>query len=864
MRKFYFPLSAVVLLAFAADARAADAIVLDVTGDQTLAATLTAYNAANGTAYVDTDGGASLGAADIEVRGDGVLTFSTALDGWTGNLFVKEGATVHAASDEANYASVLGAGVSGTTTNGQVFVASGASLRIRTAASQNEVSQNERKLARPVHLAGVGVGGKGALQLASAGNYRAAFPRAILLDADAQFSRLDNGDTQGEMVMHNSTDLVLNGHVLTLAKAGKPLKVYIENIRILAPGATGGLAVTDDCQFFMRPNWSWEGGANNAVRIEGAGKLSLQADFPRAPWTLVYNTTQGFDPGGYQNWPERDASGTVRCWAGPAQLLKDFRCIDNSTFLYQVGFRGKVTGPGGICVADTSSADRPKWFHLVSGENDFTGGFAATNVLVRLGAPTAVPSGEHAGPMALKNCDVDFNYDVSAGGFAFPATTFEGAGVFHSMLHPFAARPHAGTFASLVKTGEGTLALKVRLDGGALDIREGCVRFADIVPDGVIFGQSRKFTCYGNPFTVNDSTDIGGGTKPLKEVAPSILYTNMTTTALSIFSFPHGRYDGVGNLWGEKFYQRLSTYAGWLWNTSDETKTLKVVCTLNAYVHLTIGETLYKTGEPSRTMNPGDLIKPKGDWTVSVPPGANRFEVRVYDRYGIPGKTETNNATGEPHFFCYGNVCTNGLANWDDVHGLAWSENLSSVDLNDFHRFEDAHGGLKLIMWGEDSEGAAATAHCLDALSGPGTLDLANNALTVRAPSASDFPCLSAKGATLDLGGKEATTHRLDGFVKVKNGVLVLDGNWTLAKAEVQDPNAVSAGIAFSSTSRLVLSEEDQRQLSDEMPAGGYLLATGVTGCPRFSKAADAKIALFARGGHLILGRNPGTMVTVR
>ena len=137
MRRFYFPLSAVVLLAFAAGARAADAIVLNVTGDQTLAAALTAHNAANGTTYVDTDGGTSLGAADIEVRGDGVLTFSTALAKWTGNLFVTKGATVHAASDEANYASVLGAGVSGTTTNGQVFVASGASLRIRTAVSEN-------------------------------------------------------------------------------------------------------------------------------------------------------------------------------------------------------------------------------------------------------------------------------------------------------------------------------------------------------------------------------------------------------------------------------------------------------------------------------------------------------------------------------------------------------------------------------------------------------------------------------------------------------------------------------------------------------------------------------------------------------
>ena len=108
------------------------------------------------------------------------------------------------------------------------------------------------------------------------------------------------------------------------------------------------------------------------------------------------------------------------------------------------------------------------------------------------------------------------------------------------------------------------------------------------------------------------------------------------------------------------------------------------------------------------------------------------------------------------------------------------------------------------------------------------------------------------------------TTHRLDGFVTATNGVLVLDGDWTLAKAEVQDPDAVSAGIAFSGASRLVLSEAEQRELSDEMPAGGYLLATGVTGCPRFSKAADAKIALFARDGHLILGRNPGTMVIVR
>ena len=49
--KIQSPFSTVVLLAFAAGARAADKIVLNVTGDnQTLAAALTAYNDEKGTA----------------------------------------------------------------------------------------------------------------------------------------------------------------------------------------------------------------------------------------------------------------------------------------------------------------------------------------------------------------------------------------------------------------------------------------------------------------------------------------------------------------------------------------------------------------------------------------------------------------------------------------------------------------------------------------------------------------------------------------------------------------------------------------------------------------------------------------------
>ena len=854
---FALAVTAVSLGALFAGTLRAGTIELSLTGDQSLADALEAYNGAHGTGYVDTDDGVSLGADDIAVSGASTLTFSRPLGKWTGNLRVQEGATVHVESDDANYATVLGAGVSGTTTNGQVFVASGASLRLRTQATGNG-----NKLARPVHLAGVGVDGKGALQLASTKNVRAVFPRFIHLDADAQFSRLVNGDKTCDMVMNDTTAVVLNGHVLTLAQtgSGSELNVYFEGTRFQSPGEAGGVVVTDGCTFTMRAN-TWEGGAGNVVGIRGTGTLIVQYDFPRAPWTLVYDTTSAFNAGNYQDWSNRDESGTWRCWTGPVQLLKDFRLVDGTKFAYQVGLRGKVTGPGGIYVADTSAADRVKWFHLVSGENDFTGGFAATNFLVRLGAPTAVPGGEGAGPMALKDCDVDLNYDVRDGDFAFPATTFEGTGTFFSKSRADGEARHAGSFASLVKTGEGTLDVQARLTGGALDIRDGCVRLGYpstaerlAAASGVLFGQSAAFSCFGNPFTKGDEVDIGGGKRPLKEVAPSILYTNGTATALSVFSFPHGAYGDSQNPWKASFYWKLSTYAGWLWNTSSVPKTVKVVCTLNAYVRLTLGEEVYETREPTRNMLPESLIDPKGVWEMTVPPGANRFEVRVYDRYGLPSDMENGN------YFCYGNVCTNGLVNWDDVHGLVWTENLASVDLRDYRRFED--GGSDLLL--TRAARLESDLGTLDALSGAGTLALANGRLVVKEP-AQDVPCVSATGdVALDLNGKGATTRRLDGAVRVTNGTLAVDGDWTLDEDGIKDPTVVSTGLAFTDAARLVLSEAAQRELADGMPQGGYLLATDVTGCPRLERVAGVKLSLFVRDNRLYLGRGRGTLLVVR
>lgn len=137
-----------VLLALVSPVLQAATISLEISGDTTLSAALAAYNAAHSTSYVDTDGGASLGANDIEVSGTGVLTFSEALGSWTGNLTVKAGGIVRAVLIEAS--------VLGNDTTGSVYVEDGATLR------SDDSDGGAKPIARKVHIAGAGAAGEGA------------------------------------------------------------------------------------------------------------------------------------------------------------------------------------------------------------------------------------------------------------------------------------------------------------------------------------------------------------------------------------------------------------------------------------------------------------------------------------------------------------------------------------------------------------------------------------------------------------------------------------------------------------------------------------------------------------------------------
>ena len=101
-------------------------------------------------------------------------------------------------------------------------------------------------------------------------------------------------------------------------------------------------------------------------------------------------------------------------------------------------------------------------------------------------------------------------------------------------------------------------------------------------------------------------------------------------------------------------------------------------------------------------------------------------------------------------------------------------------------------------------------------------------------------------------------------IVRSPNGTLVVDGVWNLTKEEVLNPDVFATGLKFIETSQLVISGTTLQELADEMPPGGYLLATGVVGLPKMAKDGNARIALVIRNGNLYLARDSGTMLLFR
>lgn len=697
----------------------AGTVALQMAGDSTLAEALSAYNAANSTAYVDTDGGTSLGANDVVVSGTGTLTFSAALGSWTGKLTVKSGAKARVV---VNQTTALG-----NASTGAVYVENGGALILDH--SQNV--GNGHAIARPIHIAGAGAaaGESGALKLiGNHTSFRSALPKSLHLDADATLCfGADTStavDQDHQFILDDgSARWSLNGRTLTVTGAGfprdnrPPIFFWGSNVE-----GNGGRIVHDGAHALMR-SANFTGGAECAFVLRNGAQLQVQACNTMPAWTLEFEETAKYtvSQGLYQHY--LITNDMSRIWKGPVRIPKTLSFVDNGNYTNSIGFSGKISGAGGLCVSTTQPREQHR-FNLFGAGSDFTGGLAVTNHVVHLGAPDAVPAGAGAGVMSLKNSDLLFRYDSDAAAdFAFPDTVFDGSG----RISAADGTIPSGAFKSLVKTGDGTLELRTGLTGGDIVVQGGTLKLlkgdrAEQV--GVRGGQSKSFDCFANPFTSTSTTSTFAPGTPLKDAVAAALYTDNLLSSPDIF------YTTVATAadktaWQAKFFSRLTTYSGYLLNESDAAKTIRIVCTLNAYIQLKLGERVYNY--PST----GDIARNEGTFAplfaenFVLNPGCTRVEIRIFDRYGRTGNDSANNG-GRP--FCYGNVRTKDLVNWDDRHGLMWTEKLESVDMNDYHAFTEVVDGVALLR----TSRYEAADRRVDSISGSGILDLNGGTLAAR------------------------------------------------------------------------------------------------------------------------------------
>ena len=708
---------------------------LNVTGSQTLAQALGALSPS--LSISDINGG-SYAAYDIIKKGGGTLTFDTAIPNWTGNLGITNGVVV---------AIPVAKTVLGSVSSGAVYVPAGASIVIDDSDGASR-DGNSLAPSRPIHIAGTGASGYyGAIKIINNNDkYRSCLPYNIIMDADATMCFGGNNINYVYDATGGSKTIDQQGqYVLTLTKAGSSVtpKFFW----------SGGVPknpyrIVHDGVHFLNRGSSFPGGASNIVTLRNGAQLQFE-DNVGQPWTLKLesNAYHQLRMGG-----DLEVTTAKRMWKGPVLLERSLDiAFDNAKTTTSVGFAGKVSGDYGF--TGTANSGKNFWFFLTSGANDFTGGVALTNLTLGVGAGTAIPSGDGAAPLRLKNSNVVFMGNISS--YTLPDVEFDGSGAITGMVRQSAF----GTAKSLTKTGSGTLTAGTLHAVDEMTLKEGVVSLSSDA-------RARRAGLHHGMYKVPDShSSVWGNALD----AADLQYTMSNTVVTTMSQFYHvSQYPApdaavsawnavLDTYWSSTMYHQYCTYDGYIWNNSPTTETWSVVCALNAYTYMTIGDTACNfwavtdgrqhggsSGTPPDNNAVGKL------WNVRVQPGANKFRLRQYHRWNAPN--------------CwYGNVCTNlstsqPFTYWEDGNGLMVDKKgRGTTDMRNYERMEDP------------GDGSFFTYEKVDRDFEPTTIGL-----------------LRGQGGTLDLNGGEVNVVATEGAPNIVNGTMsmVAKSGTTLALGE--------------------------------------------------------------------------------
>ena len=514
---------------------------------------------------------------------------------------------------------------------------------------------------------------------------------------------------------------------------------------------------------------------------------------PTSPWKIishngsVLRATHGL-------W----GSTNIAAWAGPVELADGLTSVSgagNDSFT----FYNTISGVGGI------ACSRGQQISLANGGNTFTGevqintGHVGEGEL-RLFADGALPS-NGAGARLY---DSSLELAGCRGTYRLPSLMFD---VGNGLAETFRGGTN-GVVQSLVKRGPGILDVSAPVTvTGITEIAAGTLRIPYAYA-GLIAG--------GMP-----SVSPNYPANQLSEIDTIVLTNRVALGTDLAYTDEEGYWLRDLSTWGGR---ALFTYHGYLWNRSGEAQDWTFALNISQGADLYLNGTRV-SGLYSTDYRANGFIK---FTTISVPPGANRFDLRIYS-FGSFGPSY--NWSEYRNGYTYKKNSTSGAK-------LAWKPNL----------------GFAIDMQGRESTNAVDYVAAVDP--GDGSL------LTVSADGMNDgvvavlpkFDHLKFTGGTFDMRGSDVTVSVLDGVngaVTNSNsyysgGTLTVGQKWILSGSAVAGKTLnVSGKLNFAAGSALECS--GLALLSRKVE---HTLATatgGIEGMPAFDDKAPGN-----KGWHLV------------
>jgi len=699
----------------------AEDLSVNVTADTTFSAWLT-------NAGLSKSDLANYGA--INLSGAGHLTVADELVGYAGDVRIAPDAWMRVTCP-----------TNGLGTNaGTTYVEDGGTLEFYTT----EANGYFHAYNRPIHFAGNGVNGSGALRYGGTlahNNPKSLFSTRLFLDGDAKIVSIGQDDWLG------GTSIDMNYHTLDYCSAGG----RVEYVSFVNPGhivlGSGTPLIQSDTKF--------NGGATNTFTMKTGSGLKWWGQSTGQSWQLICEPNIKFIAG----------NGTCG-WNGPVELRGNANCTRQNAGS-TLKFANYITGKGGFRrYAYWGGLENDMYLRLECPTNDFRGGIAFNRDILQPVVNGAIPA--DGGPVVMTNGVVDLTDAIA---YTLPDYIVYGTGLVKNAY---------GQWKSVTKDGAGELLYSSRVGAPTLNLKKGSLRFT---PNNAGFWES--LVVFDSSYGVADA-------------AATALFNSQTTPETRIVRTSGYMYENVYS--NPKHWQDYTTYivSGYLWNHSQEDVTWTFALCYDDHSALYVNDVrvIYQEGWTNPTLG-----------TVTLKPGANRIVLRVYNGTGGGGASTVQSwSAGKAFSYHVGATTSKNPADYTAFTAETIKSLFTPTDGTPEQDMKVLPAFSNIVCSADTVIDTAGLTYTAAEVSGPGSFTngslVVTNRLTLAAADISADRSLTVKGtftlgsdAVIDVSGIDSLKHVPTSRTLVRAGSVrgtavaaqnLTNAGWLLSQTETE------------------------------------------------------------------------------